>query len=143
MARTLSRDGRPIAREDSERVVEEQLRHWAEHGFGVWVFGEVDGRFVGRARLRRANVRGVPEVELLYAITSDRWGRGYATSIARHLIGLEADRPDLDRLVVFVLPTNTASLRVPEKCGFGPDGTVVHAGLTHELMRVELGRHPA
>lgn len=143
VARTLSRDGRPIPREDSERVVEEQLRHWAEHGFGVWVFREPDGRFVGRAGLKRASVRGEGEVELLYAITSDRWGRGYATAIAKQLVEVAARRLGLRRLVAFVLPTNTASRRVLEKCGFEPDGSVVHAGLTHDLMRLDLGRPPS
>jgi RimJ/RimL family protein N-acetyltransferase len=138
VARTLSRDGRPIPRDHSQRVLEEQLGHWTEHGFGVWVFREPDGRFVGRAGLKVASVHGEPEVELLYAVTSDRWGRGYATAIAEGLVGVAADHLGLDRLVAFVLPTNTASRRVLEKCGFEPDGTVVHAGLTHDLMRLEL-----
>ena len=140
IARTLSRDGRPIPHDHSRRVLEEQLDHWTEHGFGVWVFREPDGRFAGRAGLKAASVRGEPEVELLYAVTSDRWGRGYATAIANGLVRVAAEGLGLDRLVAFVLPTNTASRRVLEKCGFEPDGTVVHAGLTHDLMRLELDR---
>lgn len=45
------------------------------------------------------------------------WGQGYATEIARALVGYGFDLLDLDRIVGVSYPENRASCRVLEKAG--------------------------
>ena len=59
-----------------------QLAHWVECGFGVWVLHGMDGAFVGRAGLRRVELDGTREIEIVYSLARAYWGRGLATDIA-------------------------------------------------------------
>ena len=56
------------------------LRHWSQHGFGLWVLHEGSGEAViGLAMLRYLPLDGVNEVEVGYALVPSFWGRGLAT----------------------------------------------------------------
>ena len=68
--------------------------------------GEVDGH---------AAVFGPPgEREVTYWVDRAYWGRGVATAALAALLGSEPARP----LHAHAAADNTASIRVPEKCGF-------------------------
>jgi len=121
---------------ETAHFLAEQLAHWEEHGFGLWVARDpVTGRFAGRGGLRHVIVGDRPEVEVAYALMPECWGRGLATELARESvrIGFTAlRRPDL---VCFTQPTNHASRRVMEKAGFRHEREVTHAGLPHVVYR--------
>ena len=112
--------------------------HWALHGFGPWALFERDGReLVGRGGLRWTEVDGRLEVELPWAIRSDRWGRGYATEAA--LAAVEWARSmEMAEIVALVMEANIASRRVAEKIGMKEAGVTVHAGLDHLVYRLKL-----
>jgi [ribosomal protein S5]-alanine N-acetyltransferase len=120
--------------------LDSNLEHWERHGFGLWLFRDrEDGTLVGRGGLRRYELEGVDEVELAYTVVSERWGRGYATEIARAVVDLGAERLGIRDVVAFTLPTNVASRRVMEKAGFAYERDIVHFGLPHVLYRRRAG----
>jgi RimJ/RimL family protein N-acetyltransferase len=110
--------------------------HWDEHGFGPWVLIERESReMVGRAGLKWQTVGRAREVELAWAVRSDRWGRGYATEAARAAIEW-APELGIGELVALIMEDNSASRRVAEKLGMKEAGITLHAGLEHLIYRL-------
>ena len=135
---TLSGDGETLSREDSLIFLDRAAEHWKLHGFGLWVFREhVGGDFVGYGGIKHAVIEGRDEIELAYAIRSDRWGKGFATELSIAALKLGFDLIHLDRIVAITLPHNLASRGVMEHCGFTYQRDIVHAGLPHVLYLLE------
>ena len=113
------------------------VKHWAEHGFGMWMLRDAASTsMIGRAILRHLDVEGVDEVEVGYGFMPEYWGRG-----ARHRNrpGLRAHRLRAARcpsLVAITTPANHASQRVMQKAGLAYERDIVHAGLPHVLFRI-------
>jgi [ribosomal protein S5]-alanine N-acetyltransferase len=135
-AATLSADGRPFSKAHSRHALHSWKKHWDDHGFGVWLFHKIDGEFVGYAGAMRASIDGKPEVEVLYALRSDFWGNQFATEMATAVVRFVFERVGVTELVAYTLPTNVASRRVMEKCGFEYEKETLHAGLQHVLYRL-------
>jgi [ribosomal protein S5]-alanine N-acetyltransferase len=128
--------GGRTAKQASE-MLSADIAHWREEGFGPWVFFEAaTGVFVGRGGLRRTTIADRDCVEVLYAVRSDVWGRGYATEIAAVTIA-RARELGLTDVVGFAATTNSASRRVLEKAGMHvQEPTFERAGLAHWLGRL-------
>jgi RimJ/RimL family protein N-acetyltransferase len=123
---------------DIREMLSDDEEHWAVHGFGPWAIIEREGgEFVGRGGLKWTSVEGRLEVELPWAIRSDRWGLGYATEVAI-CAAHWARSLDLDEVVALVIPENLASRRVAEKIGMREGGRTVHSGLPHLVYRMTL-----
>jgi [ribosomal protein S5]-alanine N-acetyltransferase len=128
--------GSPRTPEQSDELLARDIAHWREHRFGPWVFADqASAAPIARGGLKRSVVAGEEVVEILYAVGSRHWGRGYATEIAA--AALEAARGDdrIAEVVAFTLTTNHASQRVMQKIGLAFDREVEHAGLPHVLYR--------
>src|ERR1017187_6336897 len=109
--------GGPRSERQATAILAADIAHWQERSSGPWVFFETTtGVFVGRGGLRAADVAGRECVELLYAVRSDAWGRGYATEMARLAVA-HARRLGLADVVGFTATTNHASRRVLENVG--------------------------
>jgi [ribosomal protein S5]-alanine N-acetyltransferase len=123
--------------EQARAVLETDIEHWRAAGFGPWVcYERASGVFVARGGLRGTTVAGRRCVEVLYAVRSDAWGRGYASEIATVAVAHARER-GLTDVVGFTLTTNAASRRVLEKIGMRFDATTFeHAGLPHLLGRL-------
>ncbi len=134
---TLTASGLPLSEPEVAARLEAHLWHWTEHGFGAWVFRDAAGSFVGRAALERRRLDGTDVVELMYAVAGDRWGRGHATDMAEALLDVAFGPLGLDEVVAFVLPDNRRSRRILDRCGFVRDRGVLHAGLAHDLLRLD------
>jgi RimJ/RimL family protein N-acetyltransferase len=126
----------PFSEPDVFARLAEDRWHWQEHGFGPWALIERDSsELVGRAGLKHQMVDGVREVELGWAVRSDRWGRGYATESAE--AGIEWARElGIVELVALIMESNTASRRVAEKLGMKEAGVTMHAGFDHLVYRL-------
>ena len=98
--------------------LETSLRHWVDHGLGLWTLRTYDGTFVGRAGLRRVELEGVLELELAYTLARSAWGQGLATEIAQALVGIWETRCCEPSLVGIVMKGNLSSERVLLKAGF-------------------------
>ena len=128
--------GGPGARRQALELLASDIRHWAERSYGPWVFFEADtGMFVGRGGLRAASVSGEECVEVLYAVRSDAWGRGYATEMATLAVAY-ARRLQLTEVVGFTAVSNRASRHVLEKVGMRIESTFERGGVAHWLGRL-------
>jgi RimJ/RimL family protein N-acetyltransferase len=123
--------------EETVGVLERMMAHWDKYGYGWWMARDPDGgRFAGRGGLRHVPVEGRDEVEVGYGFMPEYWGRGLATELALECVRIAFTRLRLPELVSFTLPTNRASRRVMEKCGFRYERDFVHANLPHVLYRL-------
>jgi len=86
-----------------------------EYTYAITLAG--DGLLIGAIGLRPA---ATEQENLGYWIGRAHWGRGYATTAVRAVIGLAFSLLDLDRLSASHLARNPASGRVLEKCGLKP-----------------------
>ena len=116
--------------------LEQNLKHWADHSFGMWILRDAaTTAIIGRAILRHLDVEGVDEVEVGYGFMPEYWGRGLATEIARASVRIGLDQLGLRSLVAITRPNNIASQRVMEKAGLVYERDVVHAAVPHVLFR--------
>jgi RimJ/RimL family protein N-acetyltransferase len=121
-----------------DELVEGDLAHWSDHGFGPWILVNSEtGAFVGRGGLHWTTVEEIAMVELAWSIEPGLHGNGYATEMATAAIAWARDL-EFEELIALVLPGNVASQRVAEKVGCEETGEVEHAGLPHLLFRLRL-----
>jgi ribosomal-protein-alanine N-acetyltransferase len=104
--------------EATAAYLETNLRHWADHGIGLWTLKADDGKFLGRAGLRYVDMEGVPELEVAYTFVRSAWGRGLATEVAKALVEIWETRCSESSLVGIVMTGNLSSERVLLKVGF-------------------------
>jgi RimJ/RimL family protein N-acetyltransferase len=123
--------------DETRAWIDEKVAHWRRCGFGMWVLDDAQtGAFVGRAGLQHADVQGVDEVELLYALRPEFWGRGLATEAGAELLGIAFSGASLPSVVAYTLPHNARSRRVMEKLGLAYEREFTHEDRTHVLYRV-------
>jgi RimJ/RimL family protein N-acetyltransferase len=117
-----------------EQLLARFRRHWDEHGFGVWIFRErASDDPIGYGGAQHTTVEDRAEVEVLYGVTSARWGEGFATEIARAAVA----HTEFAELVCFTRTDNLASRRVMEKAGFRYEHDFERAGLPRVLYRLQ------
>ena len=122
----------------TQQFLRDNLRHWDQHGYGLWMFRtHTDGRFVGRGGLRNVHVGGHDEVELAYALMAAFWGSRLATEMAEAILTVAFEHLSMTDIVAFTLATNQASCRVMEKVGCQFERDIGHAGLPHVLYRIK------
>lgn len=116
--------------------LERMTGHWDRTGFGTWILVErATGEPVGWVGLHETDVGGPGNVELLYAIASSRWRRGFAVEAGRAAVVVGHKVLGLPELVCFTLPDNQGSRTVMERLGFVYECDVEHAGLPHVFYR--------
>jgi len=134
---TLSADGRTLKRDETVAMVGRLMVASDEAGRGIWMFHtRTDGTFVGYCGARKYMQAGLNDTELLYAVPFAEWKNGYATEMAEAVIRHLFKSSGLSEMISFTLPTNAASRRVMEKCGFAYEADFKHAGLDHVLYRL-------
>lgn len=129
-----------------ERVgphLEQCAGHWREHGFGIWTFHLLpSGEFVGRAGLRRIEIDGAEEIELLYALMPEYWNQGFGTEMSNAILRTAFERIRISSVVAFTVPTNAASQAVMRKAGLTYEKNILHAQLEHVLFRITRAECP-
>jgi [ribosomal protein S5]-alanine N-acetyltransferase len=125
---------------ESRARCEQMAEHWAQYGFGYWLWRDRDRALIGRGGLHHTRVGGREEVEVGWAVMADRWGEGFATEIGRASARHAFERLELLDVVAFTLHENHASRQVMAKLGFEYERDVLHAGLPHVLCRLTPGR---
>jgi RimJ/RimL family protein N-acetyltransferase len=116
--------------------LEMNMKHWADHGFGMWMLRDAaSSAVIGRAILRHLAVEGTDEVEVGYGFMPDYWGCGLATEIAEACVRIGFEQLGLASLVAITTAPNLASQRVLSKAGLVYERDIVHAGLPHMLFR--------
>jgi [ribosomal protein S5]-alanine N-acetyltransferase len=116
--------------------LEMNVKHWADHGFGMWMLRDATtSAVIGRAILRHLDVEGVDEIEVGYGFMPEYWGKGLATEIARECVRIGHQQLHLRSMVAITTPPNLASQRVMQKAGLAYERDIVHAGISHRLFR--------
>ena len=120
---------------DSRAYMARNLKHWDDHGFGLWILRDTEGRVAGRCVLRHLEVEGTDEVELGYGLHTPYWGRGLATEVARELLCLGRHELRRPSIVAITRPVNLGSQRVLVKTGLVYERDVAFEGVPHQLYR--------
>jgi RimJ/RimL family protein N-acetyltransferase len=106
----------PRSREKTKNTIDAILRHWDEHGFGIWALDHrADGRLIGWCGLQM--LEKTPEVEVAYLLARAYWNQGLATEAAKASIEYGLNELKLERIVAIARPENVGSYRVMEKVG--------------------------
>lgn len=108
--------GRDPDLEATAARVERYARQNVASGFAPWAIVETASEcvigFCGLIRLKDPN-----DVEIAYRLRRDRWGKGMATEAVTAWLDRGFSLLRLPRILAFVDPANTASLRVVVKIG--------------------------
>ena len=108
--------GAPISREAVEKSLRNFIEHWEERNYGIWAIVEnVSSPMIGYCGLRYLDE--LKEVEVLYALGKQYWGRGIVTQAAKAAIAYGFNVAHLNRIIAMAFPENKASIRVMEKAG--------------------------
>jgi RimJ/RimL family protein N-acetyltransferase len=111
--------------------------HWALKGYGFFAVEERrTGAFVGRVGFLHPATW--PELELAWTIARPHWGQGYASEAAEAARDWGFATLGLKRVASFIHKGNARSIRVAEKLGAKPDGTVRLFG--HDVLRYVIER---
>jgi len=107
----------------------------------LWPVAEnSSGIVVGHCGLLPKTVDGAEQVELVYVIAADSWGRGYATEAALAIRDYAFRTLRIPRLISLIDPANTASERVALKTGMKFNSeTVRPGGKTLRVFALESG----
>lgn len=125
------------SREQTLSSLEKMIKHWDDHGFGVWILEDKEARtFMGRAGLKHVHIDGADEVELLYGLLPEYWSKGIAAEVAQEIIRIGFQELGLENITCFALHENKASQRIMEKLGFTYEKNCVHADLPHVFYRL-------
>jgi [ribosomal protein S5]-alanine N-acetyltransferase len=109
-------DGESIPVDRTREAIETSARLFAGSGFGLWAIRDAHARLVGFAGFW--HFREPPELELLYGLAEDAWGRGYATEAARAVVAYGHDTLQMPVIRASTDRANVASVRVLARLGF-------------------------
>jgi RimJ/RimL family protein N-acetyltransferase len=135
--RPAAGDPAAVASESFDR----HLRHWDEHGWGLWAVVEREsGEVIGW--LGAAHPTFIPEladeIEIGWVLRSAFWSRGLATEGARAAADAASTHLAPDRLISLILPSNARSIAVAERLGMDPAESVHHPEVGADLRVYEL-----
>jgi ribosomal-protein-alanine N-acetyltransferase len=113
-------DDQIISRETAIAVIESSIESFVNRGFGFWaICFKNDPELIGFGGLRHFTEDGgvTSEVEILYGVAPEHWGRGVATEAAGAILGYGFEECELTHIYAGADPPNAASFRVIEKLG--------------------------
>ena len=119
-----------FTREETEGALERYLRHWDEHGFGLWAVEDKEtGVLIGRTGLAYHRI-WPHDPEVGWLIDREWQGRGLAQEAGAACIRFGFEKLGFERIVSICTPDNLASRRVMAKLGLR---------VFHEVDDPELG----
>lgn len=117
---------RPLAREDSDALIDRIETGFAERGFGLWaVERRADGAFLGFTGLTVQTFEApfTPCVEVGWRLDRPFWGNGYATEAGREAVRFGFEEAGLAEILSWTAVSNGASIAVMERLGMQRDPT--------------------
>ena len=115
-------------------VYEEELRRPEPPRYTLWLVVErASGRVIGECGLLEKDVDAQREIELVYVLGRDVWGRGYATEAAS-AVRDAALSTGIARLIALIDPDNPASAAVARKIGMRFERGTIRPGGTVRLV---------
>jgi RimJ/RimL family protein N-acetyltransferase len=134
-ARVAEHLGAPLARDESDALLDGFVARWATDGYGVWAIERLEGgAFLGFTGLNAVAFEAhfTPAVEIEWRLAPDAWGHGYATESAGAVLRFGFETRSLDEIVSFTVPANARSRAVMERLGMthDPRDDFDHPGLS-------------
>ena len=109
-------DSSPPNLEKTKRLVDFQLSHWQEYGYGWWaVQKKRQGHLIGWCGLQY--LPDTDEIEIAYLLDKNFWGNGLATEASISSLEFGFRELGIQEIVGIVHTKNGASIRVLEKLG--------------------------
>jgi RimJ/RimL family protein N-acetyltransferase len=110
--------------DDAVRYIEHgPVTMYAKHGFGLYLVELAPtGQAIGICGLVKRDA--LEDVDLGYAFLPEFWGHGYAFESALAVLGYARTTLGLRRIAAVLTRDNRRSIRLLEKLGFRPEGTV-------------------
>jgi RimJ/RimL family protein N-acetyltransferase len=130
-----------MTREQTAASIERFVRHWEEHGYGLWaVEFKASGAFIGRIGLLYHEdwPEGERKTEVGWLLDRSFWGRRLATEGALASIRYGFKELELERIISIALPQNVTSRRVMEKLGMTLRGEIRWRG--HDVVWYAIDR---
>ncbi|WP_455383204.1 GNAT family N-acetyltransferase [Salinispira pacifica] len=90
--------------------------------FSFGIFLEETGELIGNVSLTEVMHGPLQSCYIGYYLDAEQNGRGYATAAVKLALDFAFDELKLHRVEAGVMPHNSASMRVLEKCGFQKEG---------------------
>jgi RimJ/RimL family protein N-acetyltransferase len=143
--------GRTLTRRESAVVLGAIVRHWDDHGYGLWAVevkedaGGRPGEPIGFAGLAVPSFLPavLPAVECGWRLAREWWGRGLATEAARASLAWGWEHLQLPSVLSIITPGNHRSVRVAEKLGMQRGRDRIHPGTGKRVWVYELRREAA
>ena len=106
----------------AEQLVEDHLLAQEQWKLGYWaIFRAGDSQLAGFCGFRR--IEEGPEIELLYGLRSEHWGKGLATEASRAALGYLWQATSYQRVYARTDPPNSRSVEVMKRLGMRHDST--------------------
>ena len=106
---------RSYSYKESVNMIKFFTDHWERNGFGTWALTTKEGELLGHMGLNL--YPDLKEVEVLYALGEEGWGKGYATEGALASVKCAFEQLDCEKLIGLTKTDNKASQHVLEKLG--------------------------
>jgi RimJ/RimL family protein N-acetyltransferase len=122
----------PLDRKAVEFWIEKNMERCRHNGHGLWaMLLKQSGELIGDCGCVLQEVEGRNEVEVVYRVRRDLWGKGYATEAARSCMQYAFSVLGVERIISMVRPENVQSRRVAEKNGLICEKIVFWRGYDH------------
>lgn len=110
-------DNEVISAEETASVIEKSLKYFHCKGFGLFAVLPVnEERIIGFCGYWFFHEP--PQLELLYGIHTDHWGKGFAPEAAHAMLTYGFEKLGFQDVLASTDAANVASVRVMEKLGF-------------------------
>jgi ribosomal-protein-alanine N-acetyltransferase len=131
--------GGPRERLSLESDLEQSAQNPAAETHDLWPLLErKSGKVVGHCGLLDKDVEGTTEIEVVYVLATQAWGKGYATEIAAAIRDWAFSTLGLKRLISLIEPSNRASERVAVKIGMRLEREIIRPeGALRRMYAVE------
>jgi len=137
--RIMAHLGGPRLLEQTSEYMKQNLAHWEQYGYGIWIIRQRETGFLtGRGGLRNALLAGKDEAEIAYGFIPEFWNMGLATEFVEAVVRIGFSKIGLSSLVCITRQGNTASRRVLEKTDFQFERDIIHQGKPHLLFRRDI-----
>ncbi len=113
-------DDKTISLETAAEIIGDSIASFGSNGYGFWTINLKNAPgLIGFSGLRQfeSELSDRPEVEILYGLSPEYWGRGIAGEAARAVLRFGFEEIGLEKIFAGADPPNYASFRVMEKTG--------------------------
>lgn len=129
-----------LSEDESQALVANFRNHFSENGFGFFAVElKKTQEFIGFVGIAKVNFEAhfTPAVEIGWRLSSQNFGKGYATEAAQEVLKFAFEELSMKEIVAFTIPENLPSQNVMKKIGMVRDlsGDFTHPKLpkNHKL----------